>query len=105
MKEFVFGFFAGCFVLAPSVAIAQVQTRQLSPAWLILKYGTKTGDDIEVLPMPDMDFCEVAGASWATSKNLYRTSKKGFTCIQGDYARDPVIKGGVPSQNQSVERD
>ena len=105
MKKLVLGFFAGCFALAPSVAIAQVQTRQLSPAWLILKYGTSTGDDIELVPMPDMDFCEVAGASWATSKKLYRTSKKGFTCIQGDYVDDPVVDESSPAKTQSVEQE
>ena len=79
---------AASLLTSASTALAQSQSAVLSPAWLLIKYGTSTGDDIELIPMPDMDFCEVAGAAWATSKKLYRSSKKGFTCIQGDYADD-----------------
>ena len=82
---------AASLFTSAGTALAQSQSAALSPAWLLIKYGTSTGDDIELIPMPDMDFCEVAGAAWATSKKLYRSSKKGFTCIQGNYA-DEVIE-------------
>ncbi len=79
---------AASLLTSAGTALAQSQSADLSPAWLVIKYGTKTGDDIELVPMPDLDFCEVQGAAWATSKKLYRSSKKGFTCIQGDYIDD-----------------
>ena len=55
----------------------------LAPAWLIIKYGTQTGDVLLNVPMQDMETCELQGAVWVSSKKIYRSSKKGFVCIEG----------------------
>ena len=60
------------------------ESNQIAPAWMIVKYGTKTGDVLLNVPMPDIETCELQGAIWTTSKKIYRSSKKGFVCIEGE---------------------
>lgn len=66
------------FINLPMLASAQ-----LAPAWLVIVYGTPTGDAIAVIPMPSIDFCETQGASWTGAKKPYRSSRTTFTCIEG----------------------
>ena len=57
---------------------------QIAPAWMVIKYGTATGDVLEKVPFPDLATCEMQGALWTSSKKIYRTSKKGFVCLEGE---------------------
>ena len=72
--------------LIASLAIASLSSSakaQLAPAWLVIVYGTITGDAMAVIPMPSIDFCETQGASWTGAKKPYRSSRTTFTCIEG----------------------
>lgn len=72
--------------LIASLALAIISSNakaQLAPAWLVIVYGTSTGDAMTAIPMPSIDFCETQGASWTGAKKPYRSSKTTFTCIEG----------------------
>ena len=52
-------------------------------AWLILRYGTLGANSLEKVPMPSMEQCQMQGAIWESSKNISRSGKMGFECLEG----------------------
>ena len=78
---------ASLLLLMPSMVRAQEVEAEMQQeqgtVYLILRYGTLRANSLQVVPMLDMDQCQMQGAIWESSKNISSSGSMGFECLEG----------------------